>query len=243
MKCEGKPYESKNVLACSLHSFAYEIECETRARNADKVIHSELGKGHSNLCESAFSILPKYRAKNLVLHRLTYMSLTNRGLLISCQSFMEEKYGPEYSPYIELYTEMGLPILDGMQQLWKMDMQARATNLKNKQMTKVKKNRIDHKVAHVEEQQKRKQWAKRQRIIHQYGVEDSDSDDEIGNKTLPTIEGQQLEDNAVLVLSEHSQQAASTKGKGKAAGSTKKPCKCGSTTHCRTSFRDCPLHK
>ena len=122
-------------------------------------------------------------------------------------------------------------------------MQARPANLKNKQTAKVKKNRIDHKVAHVEEQQKRKQWAKRQRIIHQYAVEDSDSDDEIGNKTLPTIEGQQLEDNAVLVLSEHSQQAASTKGKDKAAGSTKKPCKCGSTTHCRTSFRDCPLHK
>lgn len=98
---------------------------------------------------------------------------------------MEEKYGLEYFPYIELYTEMGLPILDGMQQLWKMDMQDRATNLKN--------NHIDHKVARVEEQLEWKQWAKRQRIIHQYGVENSDSDNEIANETLPTIKGQQLE--------------------------------------------------
>ena len=83
-------------------------------------------------------------SENLTLNRLTYISLTNWGLLISCQSFVEEKYGLEYFPYIELYTEMGLPILDGMQQLWKMDMQDRATNLKN--------NHIDHKVARVEEQ-------------------------------------------------------------------------------------------
>lgn len=105
---------------------------------------------------------------------------------------MEEKYGLEYFPYIELYTEMGLPILDGMQQLWKMDMQAIAINLKNKQMTKVKKNHIDHKVVGVEEQLKWKQWAKRQRIINQYGVENSDSDNEIANEALPTIKGRQL---------------------------------------------------
>lgn len=31
---------------------------------------------------------------------------------------MGENYSPENSPYIVLYAEMGLPILDGMQPLW-----------------------------------------------------------------------------------------------------------------------------
>ena len=70
LKCKGKPYESKNIVTCPLHALAYEIDCETRARNAAQVIHSELGKGHSHLCESAFSVLPKFRAKNLALHRI-----------------------------------------------------------------------------------------------------------------------------------------------------------------------------
>ena len=43
---------------------------------------------------------------------------------------------------------------------------------------------------------------------------DSDSDDEIANRTA-----------TVLVLSENSQQVASTKGKEEAAGSTMKPWK------------------
>ena len=243
LNCEGKPYESKNVITCPLHSLAYEIACETRARNSDEVIHSELGKGHSNLCESGFSVLPKYRAKNLALHRLTYMTLTNWGLIMSCQSFMQQKKVPEYSPYVELYSEMGLPILDGMQQIWETDMQERAKNLEKKQSAKAKKSRILHKAARVEEQQERKQWAKRQRIIHQYGIEESDdSYDEMASKIQPNIEGQQLQNNTVLILGEDSQQAISKKGKEK-AGSTRKHCKCGSATHSRTLFRDCPFHK
>ena len=64
----------------------------------------------------------------------------------------------------------------------------------------------------MEEQQEHKQWAKRQRIIHQYGIEESDdSDDEMASETPPNIEGQQLQNNTVLILGEDSQQGGQRK--------------------------------
>ena len=147
---------------------------------------------------------------------------------MSCQSFLQEKKGAKYSPYIELYTEMGLPILDGMQELWEKDMKARATILIKKSAA-VKKKRIELKTARIEEQEERKQWAKRQKILHQYG-EEEDSDDSSDDG------GQELVDDAMLVLCEVNEET-SKKGKGKAK-SAQKPCKCGSTMHSRTSFRD-----
>ena len=186
LKCKGKPYKSKNIVTCPLPALAY----------AAQVIHSELGKEHSNLCESAFSVLPKFRAKNLAFHRLTYMS----------------------------------------------DMKARATILTKKKSAAVKKKYIELKTAHIEEQEESKQWAKRQKILHQYGEEDSDDSSENGgSETPPAITGQELVDDAMLVLCEVNEET-SKKGKGKAKRA-QKPCKCGSTTHSRTSFGDCPLHK
>ena len=56
-KCEEK-YKSQKVLTCELHSLAYETECCVRAENADKIVNSDLGHGHSNLCEATFSVFP-----------------------------------------------------------------------------------------------------------------------------------------------------------------------------------------
>ena len=39
LQCEGKPYESKFVLSCELHSLGYEIEFEVITSSAEKVIH------------------------------------------------------------------------------------------------------------------------------------------------------------------------------------------------------------
>ena len=134
---------------------------------------------------------------------------------------------------------MGLPILDGMQDLWEKDMKART----KKKSAAVKKKRIELKTARIEEQEERKQWAKRQKILHQYGEEEDndDSSDDGGSETPPAIAGQELVDDAMLVLCKVNEETTK-KGKGKAK-SAQKPCKCGSTTHSRTSFRDCPLHK
>ena len=45
-------------------------------------------------------------------------------------SFLQEVYGSDYSPYVDLYSEMGLPILDGMVVLWKEGMEWRTVHLK-----------------------------------------------------------------------------------------------------------------
>ena len=223
---------------------AYKLECEARASKASSVIHDQLGKGHSNLCEAAFSVLPRFRAKNLALHRLTYMTLTNWGLIISCLSFLQEVYGSDYSPYVDLYSEMGLPILDGMVALWKEDMERRTVHLKQIQTSEVKSDRIHMKNAHVEDQQERKQWAKRQQIQHSYGVEDEsdDSDTEVG--PLPTIQSTAIADGALLVVSEDSSTGKQLQASKKSKGSqVQKPCRCRSTSHSRITFRDCPLNK
>lgn len=69
LKCDGKPYKTKNILKCEHHQLAYEIECERRAEDAENVIHPILGRGHSNLCEAHFSVLPDFRAKDQNLSR------------------------------------------------------------------------------------------------------------------------------------------------------------------------------
>ena len=56
VECEGA---TKNPLTCPLHALAYEIECNIRAARAHNVIHPELGKGHSNLCEGSHKCVDK----------------------------------------------------------------------------------------------------------------------------------------------------------------------------------------
>ena len=81
------------------------------------------------------------------------MTLTNWGLIISCLSFLQEVHGSDYSPYVALYGEMGLPILDGMIALWMADKEARTAHLKKKQTGEVKSYRVHKKGASVAEQQ------------------------------------------------------------------------------------------
>jgi len=47
LKCSGEAYHSAHVLTCEFHALAYDIECTQRAKDAEKVIDPELGKGHS----------------------------------------------------------------------------------------------------------------------------------------------------------------------------------------------------
>ena len=135
---------------------------------ASSVIHDKLGEGHSHLCEAAFNVLPRFHAKTLVLHRLTYMTLTNWGLVISCLLFLQEVYESKYLRYVELYTEMELPILDGLAALWTEDMKRRTAHLKQIQTPEAKSYRIHMKSSRVVDQQELKQWAKRQQIQTDY---------------------------------------------------------------------------
>ncbi|XP_028516281.1 uncharacterized protein LOC110243876, partial [Exaiptasia diaphana] len=64
LKCEGVAYQTKNVLKCNYHWLEYKIECERRANDASSVIHPEMGRGQSNLCEAHFNVLPHFRSKS-----------------------------------------------------------------------------------------------------------------------------------------------------------------------------------
>ena len=250
LQCVGKPYESKFVLSCELHSLGYEIECERRALNAESVIHTVMGRGHSNLCEAAFNILPRFRAKSLALHRLSYITLTNWGLIMSC---VEKS---DISPYVSLFSQMGLPVLDGMADIWKADIEETSKALEKKKTDEVKKYRIQMKTARVAEQQERKQWTKRQQILHSYGNQEEELE--------PTEEADPLDSDAsvyALIGGEHSAESddrgdllvlgdslpiasveqSSTQPSRKEK--KRKPCKCGSTSHSRVSFHGCPLNK
>ena len=247
LQCEGKPYESKFVLSCELHSLGYEIECEVRASNAEKVIHPIMGRGHSNLCEAAFNVLPRYRAKSLAIHRLSYITLSNWGLIMSCS--------PDPSPYVSLFQRMGLPILDGMEEIWEEDMEARSKTLGEKKTDKVKRYRNEMKSARVAEQQERKQWTKRQQIIHSYGNQEEDlsaeheeivDSDSTVYSHIGGVHSIQGDGEGILIVMGHTTEEArgqvstvqpSRKGK------ERKPCKCGSRTHSRVSFHGCPLNK
>jgi len=117
IKCSGEQYHSAHVLKCDLHGLAYEIECAERATKAKDVIHSGLGKGHSNLPEATFNVLTKFRAKDTNLHLTHYQVATNLGLLQSCMTWLYSNRGPQYHWISDLYQRMGLPILDGVQEM------------------------------------------------------------------------------------------------------------------------------
>ena len=74
ISCEGKAYTTKSVLKCEFHQLAYQMECELRANDAEAVIHPELGRGQSNLCEAHFTVLSHFRAKDQSLCRYLHVN-------------------------------------------------------------------------------------------------------------------------------------------------------------------------
>lgn len=115
-ECPGKEYQSTKVLTCPLHALAYEIESNRRADRASEVIDPELGRGHSNLYESTFSVFPKFQPKDTNLHRLHYQASTNLALLQASMTYLYKTRGPEYHWIIELFERMDLPVIDGMKE-------------------------------------------------------------------------------------------------------------------------------
>ncbi|KAK3732460.1 hypothetical protein QZH41_014903, partial [Actinostola sp. cb2023] len=240
MKCSGEQYHSSHVLKCDFHGLAYEIECAQRAKKAEEVIDSSLGKGHSNLPESTFSVLTKFRAKDINLHQTHYQASTNLGLLQSSMTWCYKNRGPEYHWIIELYSRMGLPVFDGIQQMCQDDNKQRMVKLGKKQTLEGKRGRIQLKVNRVEEQKIRKRYTKSCQIRHTYGEDDDEqvleedvllrlTERAIEDGTAPTL---RLVDSAVLAP------------EGATVSIGGKRCKsCGSTSHMRSSHKDCPNNK
>ena len=92
-KCDGEPYHSRHPLTCPFHALVYEIECTTRASQAQQLVHPELGSATSNILEASHNVFIRYRPKSLSLSRVHYMVSTNLDLLQSNLSYMIEKHG------------------------------------------------------------------------------------------------------------------------------------------------------
>lgn len=116
LKCPGKTYESRNMVTCPMHALAYEIECHHRANDAADIIDPDLGRGHTNLCESTFSVLTKFCPKDTALHRLHYQASTNLGLIQACMTYLFTRKGSGYHWMLDLFERMGLPLFDGMKE-------------------------------------------------------------------------------------------------------------------------------
>ena len=211
-----------------LHALAYEIECNIRAARSHNVIHPELGKGHSNLCEGSHNVLIRFRSKDLHLHRLHYITSTNLGLCQSNMTYLTGKKGTGYHWLLDLFGRLKLPILDGMQEALEQANKNRKKKLEKLRSEESKKKRIKWKNARDLEQEERKRWVKQQEIRHDYGEEDGEDDLEVdsvgGARELLGSSSVSGPDSAVIIAS-------------------KKKCKCGSTTHLRTSHRECPMNK
>ena len=91
-----KPYKTAHCLSCSFHALLYKIECETRAKRASDLVHSVLGRGHTNRMETAHNVLTVFRPKSWHLFRLHYEVSTNLALLQTNLNYMNKVCGMNY---------------------------------------------------------------------------------------------------------------------------------------------------
>ena len=69
------------------------------------------------LIGNLFSVLTKFNAKDTSLHMEDYHAATNLGLLQANMTSCHRNRGPQYHWTPELYSKMGLPVLDGIQEM------------------------------------------------------------------------------------------------------------------------------
>ena len=160
---------------------------------------------------------------------------------------------PDPSPYVSLFQRMGVPILDSMEEIWK-DMEGRLKALGEK-TDEVKRYWNEMKSASVAKQQERKQWTKRQQIIHSYGNQEEnlstereeivDSDSTVYSH-IGGVRSMQGDGKGILIVMGRTTEEAGggvPTAQPSRKGKERKPCKCSSRTHSRVSFHGCPLNK
>ena len=100
------------------------------------------------------------------------MLSTNMGLMQANMTWLNKKHGMSYHWLLELFCRLKLPVFDGMVEALTRGNEIRAQNLERKQTEQAKENRTNWKKARVQEQEERKQWIRRQKILHTYGSDD-----------------------------------------------------------------------
>lgn len=131
--------------------------------------------------------------------------------------------GPNYHWVADLYERLNLPVIPAVVQALQKAIADRVVNLEKQKTEKGKQQRVHMKVARAEDQEARKKWVKQQAVRHTYGQEDSGDEDDDGNLVRDVGEMIGNEDEVTVISG--------------------RKCRCGSTTHSRTSHRSCPLNK
>ena len=221
--CEGKPYKAKRKLECEFHALVYEIECKERASQAGKLVHPILKRGHSNAVEASHNVLIRFRSKDISLERLHYHLSTNLGLLQANMTYMHAKLGTSYHWIPELYRRMKLPVFEGVVEALEEHSVRRKRQLEMAKMTPEKKRRIALKKKRVYEGIERIKWSKKH-----------------GRDTYG--------DSGASDLEEGDPGSGVKQGKGKRKGNNQdrgkpKCAACGSSTHQRSSHKDCPFNQ
>lgn len=217
--CKPKRYTTFHRLTCPYHKLAYEIECHYRSTQAKTVILSELGKGATNQLESAHSALIRFRKKNWNIKRLHYHVSTYLGLMESNMSFMINVKGVQYHWLPELYANLSLPDFHGTRAFFKEKNRARKKRCENRKTEAYKKKVVKAKQRHrVDEQLDRQKFSAAQKIQHIY-------------KSNVNYTCEPQDDDGCSEVDK------------KGTTTLVKPCKCGSTTHRRTTHKACPLNK
>ena len=211
-------------LGCEFHALLYEIECTERAAQASKLVHPILKRGHSNAVEASHNVLIRFRSKDIYLERLHYHVSTNIGLLQANMTYMNAKFGTSYHWLPELYQRMKLPVFEGAVEALERHNERRKRRLQEAKCTPQKKRRTQLKRKRLAEAVERIKWSKKHGHDTYFGGSDvemaGDSDDGVNQK----------------------------KGKGRSCGTGNpqgngKCSACGSSTHRRSSHRDCPFHQ
>lgn len=158
----------------------------------------------------------------LFYFRLHYIACTNCGLAQGNMSWCFENRGKDYHWVVDLYERLKLPIIPEVVRAFQKATQERMKDLAKKKTEEYKQQRISQKVARAEDQEERKKWVKRQAVIHTYGVEGEEEGTEDSNL---------VQEAEQLLGGEDTQIVSGRK------------CKCGSTSHLRTSSHSCPLNK
>ena len=137
--CSGKHYKVRGkVQTFDLHSLLYEIECNRIAEKANEVIDPVMGKGHSNLAESKFHVLTKFRPRDVNLHHLHYEFSTNLGLCQSIMRFLVKSKGSSYIWARDLFAKMGLPEVHGLDDIVTKENVERMRSLERQKTDKAK---------------------------------------------------------------------------------------------------------
>lgn len=232
------------------------------------IIHPDMGKGHSNIPESAHSVLTHYRAKDTNIQNLHYIVSTNMGLLDVNSTFMGVQHEAQNHWIIQLYEKLGLPIFPAIVQEARKHLDNKLKRKKMLQSADYKTKKSLYKQARSLEQEERKKWNKRQAMQHSYGDSDIEDDgdddgeaedDNCGSKSTEIIESEEMYDGNVAsnlapvqafddgattsTASATTTQKLNATNSKTGKGQSRKKCKCGSDNHSRTSHSQCRLNK